>query len=213
PGGWIFNTMQFTEQDNPYKLGQQMPFNSPQRWALISQRISTPLPIYNCPSRRTGGPFQNTGWGSPFLYRETGYSLVTQMMARTDYAANAGDRQPAEINGGPVSYAEADSGAYNWFPGIHARTDYTRQDGQYGPTGVIFRRSEMRMADVATKGTSNTYMIGEKFLPPNKYFPGGGNLSDGGDNENMFCGYDNDVNRGAFFLPVRERVPPPPADP
>src|SRR5688572_24671235 len=55
-GGWIFNTMAFAEQDNTYKLGQGMPFNSTARWNLIAQRFSTPLPIYNCPSRRSGGP-------------------------------------------------------------------------------------------------------------------------------------------------------------
>jgi hypothetical protein len=204
PGGWIFNTLAFVEQDNPYKLGQGLPFNSPARWALISQRMSTPLPIYNCPSRRSGGPYENTGWGSPFLYRETGFSLVTKLMARTDYAANAGDQRRAEINGGPSSYAEADSGRYDWFPGLHSRTDYTRRDGEYGPTGVIYRRSETRMTDLAEKGTSNTYMIGEKFLPSDKYFPGPGVISDGGDNENMFCGYDNDVSRVTFRMPLRD---------
>ncbi len=210
PGGWIFNTMNFIEEDNPYKLGQGLPFNSPQRWTLIEQRISTPLHVYNCPSRRSGGPFTNTGWTAPFLYRETGYSRVTRLMARTDYAACAGDQRPDEINGGPVSYAQADSGTYNWFPGVHSRTDYTRRDGQYGPTGVITRRSETRIADVSSKGTSNTYMIGEKFLRTDKYFPGPGNVSDGGDNENMFTGYNNDVNRVTYRMPLQDRPLNPP---
>jgi prepilin-type N-terminal cleavage/methylation domain-containing protein/prepilin-type processing-associated H-X9-DG protein len=208
PGGWVFNTMSYAEQDNSYKLGQGMPFNSPARWQLISQRFSTPLPIYNCPSRRAGGPFENTGWGSPFPYRETGYSLVTRMMARTDYVACGGDQAYGEINGGPTSYAQADGGTYNWFPGDHARTDFTRPDGRYGPSGLIFRRSETRMADVAQKGTSNQYLIGEKFLRKDKYQPGGGNLSDGGDNENMYTGYNNDVNRTTFYQPAQDHAPP-----
>src|SRR5438093_8593949 len=29
PGGWIFSTMAFVEQDNPYKLGARMPFGDP----------------------------------------------------------------------------------------------------------------------------------------------------------------------------------------
>jgi prepilin-type N-terminal cleavage/methylation domain-containing protein len=209
PGGWIFNTMSFTEQDNSYKLGQGLPFASPARWQLISQRFSTPLPIYNCPSRRAGGPFENTGWGSPFLYRETGYSLVTRVMARTDYAACGGDQAPGEINGGPTSYAQADGGTYNWFPGVHGRAPATRADGQYGPSGVIYRRSETRMADVAQKGTSNQFMIGEKFLRRDKYTPPPcPSCSDGGDNENMFTGYNNDVNRTTFRLPAQDHAPP-----
>jgi prepilin-type N-terminal cleavage/methylation domain-containing protein/prepilin-type processing-associated H-X9-DG protein len=221
PGGWIFNTMFFIEQDNPYKLGQGMPFTSPARWELISKRISTPLPIYNCPSRRMGGPFENTGWTAPFPYRETGFGisgqgLITRMMARSDYVACAGDQWRAEINGGPPlgsasdPYGVADgriSAPYNWFPDEHGRTDYTRADGRYGPTGVIYRRSETRMADVAQKGTSNLYMIGEKFLRSDKYFPGGGNVSDGGDNENMFTGYNNDVARTTFYLPSQDHRP------
>jgi prepilin-type N-terminal cleavage/methylation domain-containing protein/prepilin-type processing-associated H-X9-DG protein len=208
PGGWIFNTMNFAEQDNAYKLGAGLPFNSPARWALIDQRFRTPLPIYNCPSRRLGGPFANTGWGSPFLYRETGYSLVTPVMARTDYAACGGDQRAGEIDGGAPSYQAADSGQFNFFPGEHGVTDYTRPDGAYGPSGVIYRRSETTMAEVAQKGTSNQYMIGEKFLRPDKYRPGGANLSDGGDNENMYTGYNNDVNRTTFYLPARDHVPP-----
>ena len=34
------------------------------------------------------------------------------------------------------------SGTYNWFPSHHGRTDFTRADGRYGPTGVMYRRSE-----------------------------------------------------------------------
>jgi prepilin-type N-terminal cleavage/methylation domain-containing protein/prepilin-type processing-associated H-X9-DG protein len=216
PGGWIFNTMAFAEEDNSYKLGQGLPFDSPARWQLISQRFSTPLPIYNCPSRRAGGPFENTGWGTPFGYRETGCNggcvgtgLITRMMARTDYAACAGDQWTPEIDGGPPTYAVADSGTYNWFPGVHSRTDSTRADGRYGPTGVVYRRSETRMSDVAQKGTSNQYMIGEKFLRTDKYTPPAcPSCSDGGDNECMFTGHNNDVERVTFYLPARDHQPP-----
>src|SRR5262245_20079522 len=209
PGGWNLNTMAYAEQGNSYKLGSGMPFTSPARWALISQRFSTPLPIYNCPSRRTGGPFQNTGWGTPFLYRETGYSLVTAVMARTDYAGCSGDQWTAEINGGPESYAQADGGTYNFFPSPHDRTDFSRADGRYGPSGVIYRRSETRMADVAQKGTSNQYMIGEKFLRVDKYTPPAcPSCSDGGDNECMFTGHNNDVGRVTFYLPSQDQRPP-----
>jgi len=215
PGGWIFSTMAFAEQDNPYKLGQGLPFNSPARWQLISQRISTPLPIYNCPSRRRGGPYQNTGWGTPFPYNETG-SLITPMMARTDYAGCAGDQWTPEINGGPPvgsatnPYSIADTWTEaQWFPGVHGRTDFSRADGRYGPSGVIYRRSETTMASVAQKGTSNQYMIGEKFLRSDKYIPPAcPSCSDGGDNENMFTGHNNDIERVTYYLPARDHRPP-----
>src|SRR5262245_39672862 len=210
PGGWIFNTMAFAEYDATFRLGAGMPFNSPARWQLISQRFSPPLPANNGPSRRGCGPYDNTRWTFPFPYVDTG-TLITPKMARADYAACAGDQWAPQIDGGPGRgtpsnpYLNADNPNYNWFPGNHGRTDYTRLDGQYGPTGVIYRRSQVTLAELtAGKGASNQYMIGEKFLRPDKYFPGAGNVSDGGDNENMFTGHNNDVTRTSFFLPAQD---------
>jgi prepilin-type N-terminal cleavage/methylation domain-containing protein len=223
PGGWIFNTLAYTEQNNSYGLGQGLRFDSPARWQLLSQRFSTPLPIYNCPSRRGGGPYQNTGWGTPFPYRETGFGiagngLTTQMMARADYVACEGDQWSPEIDGGPPlgtatdPYGAADgriASTYNWFPSPHNRAGGTRADGRYGPTGVIYRRSEVRMTEIMQKGTSNQYMIGEKFLRTDKYTPPAcPSCSDGGDNENMFTGHNNDVGRVTWYLPAQDHRPP-----
>src|SRR5262245_15237751 len=216
-GGWIFNTMAYAEQDSSYKLGAGLPFNSPARWQLIAQRFRTPLPIYNCPSRRGGGPYLNTGWGGGgFPYRDTGFGisgngLTIQTMARADYVACNGDQYTPEIDGGPPfgtpsdPYAVADgrSGNYNYFPSPHNGTDYTLANGRYGPTGVIYRRSQVTIPELtAGKGSSNQYMIGEKFLRTDKYGDslrlGGGADSDGGDNENMFTGHNNDVCRVTY---------------
>src|SRR5262249_62314093 len=92
----------------------------------------------------------------------------------------------------------------------HGRTDYTRADGHYGPSGMIFRRSQITIAEVtAGKGSSNQYMIGEKFLRTDKYEPGGSaGVSDGGDNECMYAGHDNDTNRTSFYAPTRDHPPP-----
>jgi prepilin-type N-terminal cleavage/methylation domain-containing protein/prepilin-type processing-associated H-X9-DG protein len=220
-GGWIFNTMAFAEYDSSYKLGAGLPFRSTARWFLISQRFSTPLPIYNCPSRRGGGPYENTGWTAPFPYRDTGYGiqgngLTVRMMARADYVACLGDQWYLDIDGGPPfgtiadPYAVADGrrGNYNWFPGDHARTDFTRADGRYGPSGVIYRRSETRMTELSQKGSSNQYLIGEKFLRPDKYFPGPGNVADDGDNENMFTGHNDNVGRTTYYAPAKDHSPP-----
>jgi prepilin-type N-terminal cleavage/methylation domain-containing protein len=215
-GGWIFNTLAFAEQNNSYKLGSGMNFSDPARWTLMAQRFSTPLPIYNCPTRRGGGPYQNTGWGTPFPYYETG-SLVTPNMARADYVACSGDMFTPEIDGGPPKgpdndpYAAADgrTGSYNYFPSPHNRSDYSRADGQYGPTGIIYRRSEVKMTELGSKGTSNQYMVGEKFLRTDKYTPPAcPSCSDGGDNENMFCGHDNDTGRVTYYAPSQDQRPP-----
>ena len=56
--------------------------------------------------------------------------------------------------------------------------------------GVLFAGSEIRVADVSD-GTSNTYLVGEKYLPPDNYDNG----ADDGDNECMYIGDDWDIHR------------------
>jgi prepilin-type N-terminal cleavage/methylation domain-containing protein len=178
PGGWAFSVLPFVEQDNLYKLG----LGAAPAAVLTesSRRIATPVKLFNCPTRRHGGPWPNpTG----FTYVNT-QNTVT-MLARTDYAANAGDQNANQINGGPGSYLEGDT-TYNW--------------GNVGAlTGVIYRRSQVKMPEILN-GTSNTYLIGEKYLNPSNYFTG----ADGGDNETMYSGYNNDVNRCTFSPPLQD---------
>ena len=52
----------------------------------------------------------------------------------------------------------------------------------------------MKIADI-TDGTSNTYMIGEKYLTPDNYYNGW----DVADNESFYTGYDNDNCRTTYF--------------
>jgi prepilin-type processing-associated H-X9-DG protein len=142
-------------------------------------------------------------------------------MARTDYAACGGDQYTPEIDGGPGfgtasdPYAVADgrSGNYIWFPSPHNGTDYSLANGRYGPNGVVYRRSKVSLPELtAGKGSSNQYLIGEKFLRTDKYGDslrlGGGADSDGGDNENMYCGHDNDVERVTYYAPAKDHPPP-----
>lgn len=64
---------------------------------------------------------------------------------------------------------------------------------------MIYMRSQIRIADI-TNGASNTYLLGEKYLNPTDYFTG----NDYGDNETMYVGADNDINRLTLFPPVRD---------
>ncbi len=57
-------------------------------------------------------------------------------------------------------------------------------------TGVFYCASHVTLADI-TDGTTNTYLIGEKYLNPDCYATG----TDGGDNESAMIGDDIDVIR------------------
>ena len=177
PGGWIYNILPYLEQQALYLLpadGDPKHVTTKQTAgaATMSQQ---PLAMVICPTRR-----------QPMLYP---YPLDskwrpknvddTPTVARADYAANTGDSQVCSSDG-PPSLDEGDTTSYNWNTGAQ----YDKS------TGVIYQRSEIRMAGIRD-GTSNTYLVGEKYLDPDNYLNG----EDSADNSAMFQGQDVDVNR------------------
>jgi prepilin-type N-terminal cleavage/methylation domain-containing protein/prepilin-type processing-associated H-X9-DG protein len=182
PGGWIYSTLAYIEQDALFNLGHGGAVDAVRR--ANAERIQQPNKLLNCPSRRPSIQYPNF---YSYAYREIIPSVVPRL-ARTDYGANCGSQNANEINEGPASLVQADTGAFNW-------------GNLASLTGVIFRRSEIRIPDVQ-RGTSNTYLIGEKYLNPNNYTTG----QDGGDNETMYTGYNNDVNRCSWNAPLQDRA-------
>lgn len=172
PGGWLYSLLPYVEQDALFKLSST--------GAGAIQMIATPVPMFNCASRRPGGPYA----GSHAYYNHGGFTASSS--ARTDYAANCGDQPADEIYSGPSSLAQGDSGGYGW----PSATQFT---------GISYQRSEVRLVEV-TRGTSNTYMIGEKYANPGNYTTG----ADGGDNENMYVGFDNDTSRTTYWPPMKD---------
>jgi prepilin-type N-terminal cleavage/methylation domain-containing protein/prepilin-type processing-associated H-X9-DG protein len=189
PGGWVYCILPFVEQDALAKLGSGLPFDSQQMKDANTQRIGTPVALFNCPSRRSGGPYPNA---ETTAY----YNAINPPppLARSDYAANSGDGSNGssdEADGGPSTWVAAKSPLYPW------KTYFT---------GVIFQHSEIKLAEISN-GTSNTFLVGEKYLDPNHYFDG----KDAGDNENMYCGMDNDISRETGYTPSAGKwLPRPP---
>ena len=103
------------------------------------------------------------------------------LVARTDYAASVGTANVDTDQAGPTSLSGEST--YNWL--------VNNSGALYN--GVIFQRSEVRIADIRD-GTSNTLLIGEKNLNPDNYFTAG---ADGYESENMYVGLDDDHYRWA----------------
>jgi hypothetical protein len=180
PGGWIYDILPFIEQEALHELGAGGTYE--ERKAAAAQVAQTPLALLNCPSRRaaqtfvcihpdfSGGP---PGW--------IGYNAdVVPRAARSDYAANAGDRHLYNVTG-PTSLAEGDSqgpGQWPWW--------------QKEMTGISYLRSRVQPGHV-TDGMSNTYLLGEKNLDPDHYLDG----ETAADNRGMHQGHDFDVYRWA----------------
>ena len=70
-------------------------------------------------------------------------------------------------------------------------------------TGICYFRSQVRVTDI-TDGTTDTYLLGEKYLDTDYYQTG----QDHADNESMYCGFDNDNHRTTIIIPTA--IPPRP---
>jgi prepilin-type N-terminal cleavage/methylation domain-containing protein/prepilin-type processing-associated H-X9-DG protein len=215
PGGWLYNMLEFVEQGAIAKLGMDAT-NDIQRRQAYLQLVEKQVPIYNCPSRRAGGPFPNTGQYSYF--GNFAGSVVPEKLARTDYAMSSG-RQRTNNQAGPTGWAYNNGNEIDGGPSTLAQGDaWTANQWRIWPeangtdalffTGICYRRSELRYSDFAN-GTSNIYMCGDKYVRAECYegvCPGNSPAVDFGDNETMYAGFDNDVYRGTQSVPLPDTV-------
>jgi prepilin-type N-terminal cleavage/methylation domain-containing protein len=187
PGGWLYNILPYVEQGTIRDIGMNQTGTTFTN--SMAALLAKPVAIFNCPSRRLGGPYPNT---PNYPYRAVDSAGNTSvftppMLARTDYGANAGSQQANEINAGPTDAGPA-AAAFNW--GNLSAFD-----------GIIFRNSQVKMQQIS-RGTSNTYLVGEKYINASNYF----NSSDPGDNEAMYVGFDNDVYRCSYSTPLQDSL-------
>jgi prepilin-type processing-associated H-X9-DG protein len=131
--------------------------------------------------RVAGAPDHRVRMSAPLLRN----SVPVIEASRTDYAVCAGDSiihtPPAPPSTNPV-----DLNSYAW-PPFHSAT------------GISYVRTQIRMAAV-TDGTSNTAMIGEKYLARQHYRSG----ESWGDDQSPFVGDDGDNRRWADVSPRRD---------
>ncbi len=168
PGGWVFQQLPYMEQTALHSLGQGE--SESRKRELAAEVLATPLSFMNCPSRRRAITYP--------MFPTHRNSANTSVVGRTDYAACAGDASWSE----PYSWeaptlADGDAPGAPW--GTHP---------QY--TGVCYERSEVAIADVKD-GTSNTYMVGEKYHNPDHYATG----RDPSDDWAMYSGHQDDNHR------------------
>jgi prepilin-type N-terminal cleavage/methylation domain-containing protein/prepilin-type processing-associated H-X9-DG protein len=187
PGSWIYNILPYVDQENLFYQG--FGATRVQQRQANARRISTPLKLFNCPTRRP-----SIGYPNPHLnvwdYHECDPPRPL-LLARSDYAANTGDQAQDEIDPGPEMIPPTPQNPYGTIPSPPSTPNWS---------GVIFRCSEIKTSTI-TRGTSYTYLAGEKYLNPASYFNGG----DSADNETMYSGSDNDNQRGTHVTPMQDK--------
>jgi prepilin-type N-terminal cleavage/methylation domain-containing protein/prepilin-type processing-associated H-X9-DG protein len=182
PGGWLYNMLIYVEKKDLRDLGVGK--TGAAFTADMNILVSTPIKTYNCPTRRHGGPYPggNTGVFSADASGNNA-SITSPQHARMDYAANLGTMPFNEVGPGPGNLSSGDQSSF-WV------------GGTYGPAeacdGIMYQRSRVKIRQIQ-RGTSNTYLCGERYINVLNYYTG----NDGADNEVMYVGFDNDLYRSS----------------
>ena len=155
--------------------------------------MQTPVPIYNCPSRRDAEPKRVDQENCETCGSPIGILGEADSMTRGDYAVNIGDAEPdrnqlaywpSEIPG-PADLREA----REWT----RRGNWPRTPDDW--SGVSYQRRGVRLTEI-TDGLSSTIYVGEKYVDAAEYESG----ADWGDNEGLFSGFNNDNHRSTHPL-------------
>jgi prepilin-type N-terminal cleavage/methylation domain-containing protein/prepilin-type processing-associated H-X9-DG protein len=185
PGGWIYNVLPYIEQQDLHDMGiGQGAWNSAAKMDANSRRMTVPITGIMCPTRRKAMPYPCQSGGGAYFNATT-----PALVDRTDYAANGSDtyvelRATYELSMDNVQTAA----------GQAAIADHSKKTN-----GIMFTCSRVTSADV-TDGTSNTYLLGEKYLNGDSYEDG----TDIADNETALVGDVNDVTRWTGYLVGQE---------
>jgi prepilin-type N-terminal cleavage/methylation domain-containing protein/prepilin-type processing-associated H-X9-DG protein len=202
PGSWFYSILPFLEQGELHDLGRDGVLDdlsgAGSGWTAVQKQGAakcqqTPLSVANCPTRRPAMVFSLDAWygsgGVGFFASDPVHATV-----KGDYAACFG----GQMSGTPWYYGPSSlTEAAQW---TKEKSWYTKWSWPgYEATGVSFLRSEITMADIED-GTSNTYMVGEKYCNPDHYTDGAGV----GDNEGAFTGQVDDNYRETWDYPLQD---------
>jgi prepilin-type processing-associated H-X9-DG protein len=173
PGGWIYNVLPNLELGALHDIGSNLDGDA--AGEAYSSRLQTPISLFTCPTRRP-----SLAWpiSDKYAYVQMPrpFGNVSRV-ARSDYAINGGTSHVLR-EAGPIDLTEGDSDGY-W-----------RDKDVVGFTGISHLRIGVSIAAISD-GTSQTYLVGEKYLDADRYEDG----TTSGDNESLYAGFCTDLHR------------------
>ncbi len=175
PGGWPYQILPYIEQQALRTMGSdgKPDIITPEQKARVAEAAQVIIPTVYCPSRRAAQTYPvPAGLGDVINNMDE-----VDMASKTDYAANAGDTFYG-WGEGPRSYSL-----------VKRMGDLIWPKAAFESTGVIFVVSEVGYRQI-TDGTSNTYLVGEKYLNINDYESG----LPLNDDHSMLTGDDLDIH-------------------
>jgi prepilin-type N-terminal cleavage/methylation domain-containing protein len=197
PGGWAYSILPYIEGTAVFNIGKGITAPAAKKAALV-QLVETPIGLFYCPSRRPVRAYANKPTAIP-----PNNANRPNVVARSDYAGNLGPEIPqgaGERSGecgrmtqwcsGP-SLADGEAG--KGF--LKEKFDYHARNG-----GLLFQRTALNLKEIPD-GTSQTYMVGEKYLDPDHYEDG----DTFSDDQGAWIGDDLDNNRNTEVLPLPDQ--------
>ena len=209
PGPWTYSVLPYMEANSLWGMGRGVT-NAADKKALLSQMNEIQPGGFICPSRRASQPTRiKYNPGSPNTYWAPVNCNPVNIAGKSDYAVNVGGNAVvADQDSGPVSVAHAESPTgYKW-PISHPLLPNGDPDLPNTYDGVCYRHYEIPWAQLAD-GTSNIYLIGEKYMNPVAYEelgPNGTPTDDKGDNETIFTGFNRDYQRSGRYQPLQDTL-------
>ncbi len=215
PGGWFYGILPFLEQTQVAMIGRGVAYG-PLRKAALGQQMATIIPGYYCPTRRPaiGYPGHTPAGTSPDspIYNVAD-AAVPPLVGKSDYAANGGEGSSPglardngmadgcdDLNNPSWRLTTADSCGGRAFSADNGNANSLK--------GIVAIRSAVELRQVSD-GTSNTVLVGEKFLRPSYYDLGVGPDAQGkggnsGDNSACYQGHDWDNSRFTGQEPAQD---------
>ena len=185
PGGWTYSVLPFIEQDAIFQLGTDYDVETitATQKAGCYERGRIPLPIFHCPSRRQAKLY-------PIAATFHNCDPIAEG-AKCDYAACFGSGS-VETDDSAVGGDQCE----NYSDWVQIRTMIRNETWPRSTaTGISFECSRIQTKDILD-GTSNTYLIGEKYVMADGYDT---TVVDSDDN-GIYVGSDRDTERTAGNL-------------